>query len=133
MTPAETSSEEEMSIGHKGHVQKDIKKKKMNMSPPTYVHIRPMIKRCQGCRVLFDSSECRAPHDLIFWYVMQREYPDPKSPATWKVSEKPGNAYFHVHDLACLRGVPELCSVNETHIYIEDGTYQFNRRALGIT
>ena len=112
-----------MSIGHKGHVRKDIKKKKINTNPPTYVRIQPMIKWCQGCRVPFDSSELMAPQDLIFQYVMQREYPDPKSPGQWKMSEKPGNAYFHVRNLACLHHVPELCNVNEMHIYIEDGTY----------
>ena len=43
-TPAETSSEEEMTIGHKGHVSKDMEKKKMNTNPPSYVRIRPIIK-----------------------------------------------------------------------------------------
>ena len=38
-TPAETSSEEEMTIGHKGCVPKDMEKKKMNTNPPSYVHI----------------------------------------------------------------------------------------------
>ena len=33
-TPAETSSEEEMTIGHKGRVPKDMEKKKMNTNPP---------------------------------------------------------------------------------------------------
>ena len=40
-----------------------------------------------------------------------------------ELSEKPGNAYFHACDLACLCRVPELCNINETHIYIEDGIY----------
>ena len=43
-TPAETSSEEEMTIGHKGRVPKDMEKKKMNTNPPSYVRIRPIIK-----------------------------------------------------------------------------------------
>ena len=37
--------------------------------------------------------------------------------------KKPGNAYFHALDLACLRRVQELSNINETHIYIEDGIY----------
>ena len=78
MTAAESSSEEEIRIGQKGRVKKDIEKKKMNTNPPTYVRIRPVIKRCQGCRVLFDKSERIPPNDLIFWYVMRREYPDKK-------------------------------------------------------
>ena len=112
-----------MTIGHKGHVPKDMEKKKMNTNPPSYVRIRPIIKRCQGCRVPFDTSDHTAPHDLVFRYVMRREYPDPKNPGQWKLSEEPGNAYFHAHDLACLRHVQELSNINETHIYIEDGIY----------
>ena len=54
---------------------------------------------------------------------MQREYPGPKNPGQWKLSEKPVNAYFHACDLACLRHVQELSNINETHIYIEDGIY----------
>ena len=71
----------------------------------------------------FDTLDRTAPHDLVFWYVMRRKYLDPKNPGQWKLSEKPGNAYFHARDLACLRCVPELCNINETHIYIEDGIY----------
>ena len=33
-----------MTIGHKGCVPKDMEKKKMNTNPPSYVHIRPIIK-----------------------------------------------------------------------------------------
>ena len=95
----------------------------MNTNPPTYVRIRPVIKRCQGCRVLFDKSERIPPNDLIFWYVMRREYPDKDNPGQWKVGDKPGNAYFHSRDLACLKRISELSNVNETHIYIEDGIY----------
>ena len=94
-TAAESSSKEEIRIGQKGRVKKDIEKKMMNTNPPTYVRIRPVIKRCQGCRVLFDKSECIPPNDLIFWYVMRREYPDKDNPGQWKVGDKPGNAYFH--------------------------------------
>ena len=122
-TAAESSSEEEIRIGQKGRVNKDIEKKKMNTNPPTYVRIRPIIKRCQGCRVLFDKSECIAPNDLVFRYVMRREYPDKDNPGQWKVGDKPGNAYFHSRDLACLKRISELSNVNETHIYIEDGIY----------
>ena len=71
----------------------------------------------------FDTSDRTAPHDLVFRYVMRREYPDPKNPGQWKLSEKPGNAYFHARDLACLHRVQELSNINETHIYIEDGIY----------
>ena len=95
----------------------------MNTNPPTYVRIRPVIKRCQGCRVLFDKSERIPPNDLIFRYVMRREYPDKDNPGQWKVGDKPGNAYFHSRDLACLKRISELSNVNETHIYIEDGIY----------
>ena len=42
-TPAESSSKEEMTIGHKGRVPKDMEKKKMNTNPPSYVCIRPII------------------------------------------------------------------------------------------
>ena len=38
-TAAESSSEEEIQIGQKGQVKKDIEKKKMNSNPPTYVQI----------------------------------------------------------------------------------------------
>ena len=38
-TAAESSSEEEIRIGQKGQVKKDIEKKKMNTNPPTYVRI----------------------------------------------------------------------------------------------
>ena len=69
-TAAESSSEEEIRIGQKGRVKKDIEKKKMNTNPSTYVRIRPVIKLCQGCRVLFDKSERIPPNDLIFRYVM---------------------------------------------------------------
>ena len=54
---------------------------------------------------------------------MRREYPDKDNPGQWKVGEKPGNAYFHSRDLACLKQMSELSNVNETHIYIEDGIY----------
>ena len=64
---------------------------------------------------------------------MRREYPDPKNPGHWKLSEKPGNAYFHAHDLACLCRVQELSNINETHIYIKDGIYQSDSRPLGVT
>ena len=69
-TAAESSSEEEIRIGQKGQVKKDIEKKKMNTNPPTYVRIRPVIKRCQGCRVLFNKSERIPPNNLIFRYVI---------------------------------------------------------------
>ena len=95
----------------------------MNTNPPTYVRIRPVIKHCQGCRVLFDKSERIPPNDLIFRYVMRREYPDKDNPGQWKVGDKPGNAYFHSRDLACLKRISELSYINETHIYIEDGIY----------
>ena len=36
-TAAESSSEEEIRLGQKGRVNKDIEKKKMNTNPPTYV------------------------------------------------------------------------------------------------
>ena len=45
------------------------------------------------------------------------------TPGQWKVGDKPGNAYFHSRDLACLKRISELSNVNETHIYIEDGIY----------
>ena len=102
-TVAESSSEEEIQIGQKGHVKKHIEKKKMNSNPPTYVQIQLIIKRCQGCRVPFDKSECIAPNDLVFCYVMRREYPDKENPGQWKVADKPGDAYFHSCDLACLK------------------------------
>ena len=54
-----------MTIGHKGCVPKDMEKKKMNTNPPSYVHIRPIIKQCQGCRVPFDTSDHTALHDLV--------------------------------------------------------------------
>ena len=38
-TAAESSSEEEIQVGQKGQVKKDIEKKKMNTNPPTYVRI----------------------------------------------------------------------------------------------
>ena len=38
-TTAESLSEEEIRIGQKGRVNKDIEKKKMNTNPPTYVRI----------------------------------------------------------------------------------------------
>ena len=60
-----------MTISHKGRVPKDMEKKKMNTNPPSYVRIRPIIKRCQGCRVPFDSSDRIAPHDLVFRYVQE--------------------------------------------------------------
>ena len=122
-TPAETSSEEEMAMGHKGRVLKDVERQKMNTNPPTYVWMKPIVKRCQGCRVLFDKSERKAPNDLIFRYQMIREYPDPNNPGKWKKTDKVANAYFHSRDLACLRRVPELSNINENHIYIEDGVY----------
>ena len=54
---------------------------------------------------------------------MRREYPDKDNLGQWKVGDKPGNAYFHSQDLACLKRISELLNVNETHIYIEDGIY----------
>ena len=54
---------------------------------------------------------------------MRREYPDKDNLGQWKVGDKPGNAYFHSRDLACLKRISELSNVNETHIYIEDGIY----------
>ena len=110
-------------MGHKGRVLKDVERQKMNTNPPTYVRMKPMVKRCQGCRVLFDKSERKAPNDLIFQYQMIREYPDPNNPGKWKKTDKVANAYFHSRDLACLRRVPELSNINENHIYIEDGVY----------
>ena len=95
----------------------------MNSNPPPYVQIRPIIKHCQGCRVLFDKSEHIPPNNLVFRYVMRREYPDKDNPGQWKVGDKPRNAYFHSWDLACLKRISELLNVNETHIYIEDGIY----------
>ena len=47
---------------------------------------------------------------------MRREYPDKDNPGQWKVGDKPGNAYFHSRDLACLKRISELSNVNETHI-----------------
>ena len=81
----------------------------------------------------FDTSDRTALHDLVFRYVMRREYPDPKNPGQWKLSEKPGNAYFHARDLACLHRVQELSNINETHIY--QGWYisQSDGRPLGVT
>ena len=84
MTLAETSSEEEMAMGHKGRVLKDVESQKMNTDPPTYVRMKPMVKHCQGCRVLFDKSEQKAPNDSILRYQMIREYSDPNNPGQWK-------------------------------------------------
>ena len=64
---------------------------------------------------------------------MRREYPDPKNPGKWKLSKKPGNAYFHAHDLACLRCVQELSNINETHIYRGWYISQSDSRPLGVT
>ena len=47
----------------------------------------------------------------------------PINQGQWKVGDKPGNAYFHSQDLACVKRISELSNVNETHIYIEDGIY----------
>ena len=116
-TPAETSSEEEMAMGHKGRVNKDVERQKMNTNPPTYVWMKPMVKRCQGCRVLFDKSERKAPNDLIFRYQMIREYPDPNNPGQWKKTDKLANAYFHSRDLACLWQVPDLSNITGPHLY----------------
>ena len=82
-----------------------------------------MVKHCQGCRVLFDKSERKAPNDLIFRYQMIREYPDPNNPGQWKKTDKLANAYFHSQDLAYLRRVPDLSNITVDHIYIEDGVY----------
>ena len=56
-TPAQTSSEKEMAMGHKGCVNKDVERQKMNTNSPTYVRMKLMVKHCQGCRVLFDKAK----------------------------------------------------------------------------
>ena len=95
----------------------------MNTNPPTYVRIRPVTKRCQGAGFFSISQNVFLPTTLYFGYVMRREYPDKDTWDSGKLGDKPGNAYFHSRDLACLKRISELSNVNETHIYIEDGIY----------
>ena len=68
----------------------------------------------KGAGFFFDKSERIPPNDLIFRYVMRREYRDKDNPGQWKVGDKPGNTYFHSRDLACLKRISELLNVNET-------------------
>ena len=98
---------------------KEVEQRKMASNPPTYVKIFNMVKRCSGCRLLFDDKHRKPPNDLVFRYRMRREYPDPVNRGQWKVADKIGNAYFHSRDLACLHRVQGLETLTLDGIYCE--------------
>ena len=95
---------------------------KLSENPPVYVFMRPVIKRCNGCRGLFDAIHRKPPHDLIFRYVTHRTYKDPVS-GQWVTADKPANAYYHARDLLCLKKEHALESVEPSDLFIEESTY----------
>ena len=96
----------------------------MASNPPTYVKIFNMVKRCSGCRLLFDNKHRKPPNDLVFRYRMRREYPDPVNRGQWKVADKIGNAYFHSWDLACLHRVQGVETLTLDGIYCEQQIFR---------
>ena len=95
---------------------------KLSENPPVYVFMWPVIKRCNGCRGLFDAIHRKPPHDLIFRYVTHRTYKDPVS-GQWVTADKPANAYYHARDLLCLKKEHALESVEPSDLFIEESTY----------
>ena len=95
---------------------------KLSENPPVYVFMRPVIKRCNGCRGLFDAIHRKPPHDLIFRYVTHRTYKDPVS-GQWVTAHTPANAYYHARDLLCLKKEHALESVEPSDLFIEESTY----------
>ena len=72
-TAVESPSEEEVRIGQKGWVKKDIKKKKMNSNPPMY-------KNDQSLSVIKVVGFFLTSRNILLWTtlyftVMRREYP----------------------------------------------------------
>ena len=103
-------------------VPRNKERMKLSENPPVYVFMRPAIKRCNGCRTLFDPIHQKPPHDLIFRYVTHRTYKDPVS-GQWVAADKPGNAYYHACDLLCLKREHALESVEPNDLFIEESTY----------
>ena len=103
-------------------VPRNKERMKLSENPPVYVFMRPAIKRCNGCRALFDPIHRKPPHDLIFRYVTHRTYKDPVS-GQWVTADKPGNAYYHARDLLCLKREHALESVEPNDLFIEESTY----------
>ena len=103
-------------------VPRNKERMKLSENPPVYVFIRPVIKRCNGCRALFDAIHRKPPHDLIFHYVTHCTYMDPVS-RKWVTSDKPANAYYHERDLLCLKREHALESVEPKDLFIEESTY----------
>ena len=78
-TPEEegNTSDEDRKKSDRRMILKEVEQRKMASNPPTYVKIFNMVKRCSGCRLLFDDKHRKPPNDLVFRYRMRREYPNP--------------------------------------------------------
>ena len=120
-TPEEegNTSDEDRKKSDRRIIPKEVEQRKMASNPPTYVKIFNMVKCCSGYRLLFDDIHRKPPNDLVFWYRMRREYPNPVNRGQWKVADKIGNAYFYSRDLACLHRVQGLETLTLDGIYCE--------------
>ena len=73
-TPEEegNTSDEDRKKSDRRIIPKEVEQRKMASNPPTYVKIFNMVKRCSGCRLLFDDIHRKPPNDLVFRYRMRR-------------------------------------------------------------
>ena len=103
---------------------KGLEAMKLRRNPPVYCEIWGQVKRCEMCRVCFEPKHQQKPNNLIFRFRTYRDIPANDGTGRWFVLHKKGNAYYHVEDLACLMGEPDLKNVKPEDLYIEDALFR---------
>ena len=89
----DVDDDEELVKYDKIPVSKNKEKLKLSENPPVYVFMKPSVKRCSGCHVLFDPVHQKPPYDLIFRYVTCGQVGHKRH--TWKLLlSHPGFAVF---------------------------------------
>ena len=126
------STDEELRPYDSQRVPAQTEKCKIAANPPIYTILkRPANWRnvqnprwpckCNGCGIKFADKLYEAPLNLVFRFRTIREWYtlDGKR----RQGDKPGNAYYHSCDLACLARCPELENITCEDLYIEEACF----------
>ena len=103
-------------------VPADKEREKLIHNPPHLVFLTSMIERCQGCKKEFSKTDHETPNDLIFKYLMFRQWPNGKGGIDTSDTRSAG--YFHAYDLGCLVRYKELQNITTKGVYMPNSTFQ---------
>lgn len=82
-------------------VPEEVEEEFLKTTVPCVTFINKFIKKCYGCKHLFQHQYMQAPKNMLFRMKTQRMVPN-KDGGPWRRSHTYSNAYYCLRDLACL-------------------------------